>query len=88
MKSIAEIKAAINCPIPSISTPFLENGDIDWAGVDRIVDFEIENGAKSLLITNGDSLLTILAHADEIDSSAVPPTSLIREFIGGGEFEY
>jgi uridine kinase len=35
-----------------------------------------------------DSLLTILAHADEIDSSAVPPTSLIREFIGGGEFEY
>lgn len=60
MKSIAEIKAAISCPVPSISTPFLENGDIDWAGVDRIVDFEIENGAKSLLITNGDSLLTIL----------------------------
>lgn len=60
MKSIAEIKAAISCPVPSISTPFLENGDIDWAAVDRIVDFEIENGAKSLLITNGDSLLTIL----------------------------
>ena len=60
MKSISEIKAAIDCPVPSISTPFLENGDIDWRSLDRIVDFLIENGAKALLVTNGDSLLSVL----------------------------
>ena len=60
MKSISEIKAAIDCPVPSISTTFLENGDIDWKSLDHIVDFLIGSGAKVLLVTNGDSLLSVL----------------------------
>ena len=35
-----------------------------------------------------DALLTILEHTDEIDAVGVPRGSLIREFIGGGEFEH
>ena len=35
-----------------------------------------------------DSLLTVLEHADEIDADMVPRSALIREFIGGGEFEH
>ena len=35
-----------------------------------------------------DQLLTVLEHIDEIDADAVPRNSLIREFIGGGEFEH
>ena len=35
-----------------------------------------------------DNLLTVLEHVDEIDAASVPHSSLIREFIGGGEFEH
>lgn len=35
-----------------------------------------------------DNLLTVLEHVDEIDAASVPRSSLIREFIGGGEFEH
>ena len=35
-----------------------------------------------------DNLLTVLEHIDEIDADIVPRNSLIREFIGGGEFEH
>ena len=35
-----------------------------------------------------DSLLTILAHIEAIDADTVPRNALIREFIGGGEFEH
>ena len=69
MKSISEIKAAIDCPVPSISTPFRENGDIDWRSLDRIVDFLIENGAKALLVTNGDSLLSVLTDQETAELS-------------------
>ncbi len=69
MKDVLEIKSAIHCPVPSISTPFLENGDIDWRSLDRIVDFLIENGAKALLVTNGDSLLSVLTDEETAELS-------------------
>ena len=57
---IKAIKAGISGPIPSISTPFTQDGEIEWASVDRIVEFLLSSGAKSLLLTNGDSLMTVL----------------------------
>ena len=54
------IKEAISGPVPSISTPFTQDGEIDWASVDRIIEFLLAGGAKSLLLTNGDSLMTVL----------------------------
>ena len=57
---IKAIKEAIKGPVPSISTPFTPNGEIDWAAVDRIIEFLLAGGAKSLLLTNGDSLMTVL----------------------------
>ncbi len=48
-------------PIPSIRTPFLPNGDIDFNGVRNMVDFLVEEAkVGTLLITNGDSLLTVM----------------------------
>ena len=35
-----------------------------------------------------DALLTILDHVEEIPAETVPRESLIREFIGGGQFEH
>ena len=58
---IITVKEAISGPVPSFSTPFTRDGEIDWPGVDRTVDFLIASGAKSLLLTNGDSLLTVLS---------------------------
>ena len=58
---IITVKEAISGPVPSFSTPFTRDGEIDWPGVDRTIDFLIASGAKSLLLTNGDSLLTVLS---------------------------
>lgn len=59
--TISEIKTNISGPIPSIRTPFLKNGDIDWKGLDNQIDFIIEEAkAGALLVTYGDSLLSIM----------------------------
>lgn len=48
-------------PVPSIRTPFLPNGDIDFNGLRNMVDFLVEEAkVGTLLITNGDSLLTVM----------------------------
>lgn len=57
---IAAVREAITSIVPSISTPFLENGDVDFATLKSMTDFLIESGAKTLLITLGDSLLSVL----------------------------
>ena len=87
MKDILEIKSAIHCPVPSISTPFLENGDIDWPGLDRIVDFLIGNGAKALLVTNGDSLLSVLTDQEtaELNRRVVQAAGGRALVISGGK---
>ena len=65
MYDIEWFKNRISCPVPSISTAFKENGDMDFAGISNQIEMSIENGAKSILLTYGDSLFTILKD-DEI----------------------
>lgn len=57
-------KAAVTGPVPSVCTPFLENGDIDYEGLGRIVDFLVQARAPSLLLTFGDSLFSVLADGE------------------------
>jgi len=60
-----EIRECLTGPIASLKTPFLQDGSIDYPGMRNYVDFVIEAGSKSVVITAGDSLLTILTD-DEI----------------------
>ena len=43
--------------IVALVTPFKENGDIDFDALDRIVDFNLENGTDGILVlgTTGES---------------------------------
>jgi len=58
------IQQALSGPIASIRTPFDRNGNIDYAGLRRCVDFDIEAGTGALLITWGDSLFSLLSDAE------------------------
>ena len=42
-------------PIPSLKTPFQRDGEIDFAGLRRQIDFNLSAGAKALMLTAGDS---------------------------------
>ena len=65
MISIEESKKALTGPIASVSTPFKKTGEIDYEGLNNIVEFIIEAGSKTVLLTYGDSLYSILTD-DEI----------------------
>ena len=45
----------------SIRTPFNQDGSIDFNGLRTYVDFSITAGSKTMLITHGDSLFTLLS---------------------------
>lgn len=61
MKSREEIREALTCPIASVPTLFLRDGSIDFDGVRNYIDFTIAGGTKTILITYGDSLYSLLS---------------------------
>ena len=61
------VRYELNGPVPSVSTPFMENGDIDWASLRQMVHFYVENGAKTILLTPGDSLYSLLSDREVVD---------------------
>lgn len=65
MMSRAEVREALTGPVASLSTPFTQNGDVDYAGLRKLVDGNLAGGSKSALLTYGDSLYTLLSD-DEI----------------------
>lgn len=60
-----ELRAALTGPCSSIKTPFKINGEIDWDGLRRQIDFVIGASAKNIILTYGDSLYSLLTD-DEI----------------------
>lgn len=56
----AELREALDSPVPSIRTPFTPDGDLDLDGVRSQVDFVIAGGAKFIMLTWGDSMHSIL----------------------------
>ena len=60
-----ELPAALSSPIPSLRTPFTVAGEVDWDGVRSQVDFDIAGGARTIMITWGDSLHSLLTD-DEV----------------------
>jgi 4-hydroxy-tetrahydrodipicolinate synthase len=61
----AKIKECLTGPIPSICTPFKKQGEVDFMGLRRQIDFLISAGAKTMLLTVGDSHYDCLSE-DEI----------------------
>lgn len=57
---VAAVRNALHCPVPSVTPQFFKDGEIDWKSLENVLENCIAGGAKSLLVTMGDSLLTIL----------------------------
>jgi len=50
-----EMRARLSGPMPSLKTPFTRDGDVDYAGLRRLIDFNLAAGARALMLTAGDS---------------------------------
>jgi len=59
-----EIRAALTGPIPSTSTPFRQDGEIDFDAVRNVVDFHIAHGARTVFLTAGDSHYICMSEAE------------------------
>ena len=64
---VAAVREALSCPVPSITPQFFENGEIDWKSTGNVIENQLAGGAKSLLVTFGDSLLTILTDKETME---------------------
>jgi len=51
----SEAKDIFSGPIPSIRTPFKRDGDIDFAGLAKIVDLCLAHAYRAIMLTAGDS---------------------------------
>jgi len=60
MISRDKVRYALTGPIMSLNTPFNLDGSIDYPGVRRIIDFTIAGGSKTIILTMGDGLFTLL----------------------------
>ena len=60
-----EIHKAMSGPIPSVRTPFKKNGSIDYNSLRNMIDFDIDAGAETIMLTYGDSLYSVLTD-DEV----------------------
>tara|TARA_B100000029_G_scaffold516824_2_gene635400 strand:+ start:5609 stop:6517 length:909 start_codon:yes stop_codon:yes gene_type:complete len=65
-------------PVASINTPFLKDGQIDFDGLNRFVDFTIESGVGALLFTPGDSLYEMLT-AEEVGELTSFTSSIVNK---------
>ena len=62
----------------SLSTPFLVNGEIDYQGIRNIIDYTIDAGSKTIILTQGDSLYTIMT-----DYEVAEITKFVAEYTAG-----
>ena len=74
-----EVRRALTGAVVSLHTPFRENGDIDYEGVRRIIDYTVdEGGSKTVILTAGDSLFTVLS-----DEEIAELTKVVVEYTAG-----
>ncbi|MBI2441370.1 MAG: dihydrodipicolinate synthase family protein [Lentisphaerae bacterium] len=58
------IKQSLASPVPSIRIPFDAEGNIDFAALSAMVEFDIGAGSQALVLTAGDSLYPLLTEAE------------------------
>lgn len=64
LKSPQEIREALTGPCPSLRTTFDQHGNIDYKGIANSIDILLAGGAKNIIITHGDSLLSLLSEKE------------------------
>jgi 4-hydroxy-tetrahydrodipicolinate synthase len=67
MHNYPKLHEALSSPIPSILTPFRRDGSIDFDGLENFVERCLENGARTLMLTWGDSLYSLLLDDEIVD---------------------
>lgn len=72
-----EIRFALTGPVPTVMIPFRSDGEIDFEGLRRYLDFILDAGAKTVIITYGDSLFSLLTdiEIEEITRTVVDHVS-------------
>ena len=65
MVSRAQVREALTGPVSSLKTPFKRDGAIDYQGLRKLIDGNLDGGSKSSLLTYGDSLFSLITD-DEI----------------------
>jgi len=73
-----EVRAALTGPFPSLRVPFSRDGDIDYGGLRNMVDRAIAGGAKTALLTWGDSLYSLMT-----DDEVAEVTRVVAEHAAG-----
>jgi len=89
MLSREEVRQALTGPVVALHTPFLKNGDIDYEGARRIIDYTVdEAGSKTIILTIGDSLFTILSDDDiaELTKAVVEHTAGRAMVVAAADF--
>lgn len=83
---VSLVREVMTGPVPSLNTPFNKDGSLDWANMGKLLDFQIANGAKSILITQGDSCLSNLSDQEtaELVKFVVETVTKRAMVIGGG----
>lgn len=64
---VTAVREALSCPVPSITPQFYRSGEIDWRSLGNVIENCMAGGAKALLVTAGDSLLTILTDQETME---------------------
>lgn len=73
-----DVRHHLTGPIASVKTPFIQDGSIDFAGLRKWVDFAIAAGSRTMLLTYGDSLYSILT-----DEEIAQVTKAVVEYTAG-----
>jgi hypothetical protein len=63
-----EVRHALTGPVPSLGTPLCPDGTIDCDGLRTAIDCLIDAGARTLILTHGDSLYTLLKLEGSFDA--------------------
>lgn len=61
------IREALTGPIASVHVPFRQDGAIDYDSLRRLLDFAIDGGSKTALLTYGNSLFSLLTDQEVAD---------------------
>lgn len=71
------VREALTGPLTSIATPFNRDGTVDHDGLRRTLDFNIEAGSKTMLLTAGDSHYIVMSDEEiaEVSKTVVDHTA-------------
>ncbi|MDE2887605.1 MAG: dihydrodipicolinate synthase family protein [Gemmatimonadota bacterium] len=66
-----EVRAHLTGIISSIATPFNEDGSVDYDGLRHQIDFVLEGGSRTVLLTVGDSHYICMSEAEIVEVTRV-----------------